>query len=83
MANIAEMEKETLLERQKEGIALAKLRGVYKGRDLGSIESDEDFLNKYNGVIKTLKKGISIRDVAKICSVSVGTVQKVKKISEI
>ena len=80
MANIAEMERESILERQKEGIAIAKAKGVYKGRELGSKESDTDFLSKYKEVIKSLKKGNSIRDTAKICSVSLGTVQKVKNL---
>lgn len=78
MANIAEMKRETILKRQGEGIALAKVRGTYKGREKGSVESIEDFLSKYKEVIKSLKKGNSIRDTAKICSVSIGTVQKVK-----
>jgi hypothetical protein len=42
------------------------------------VESIEDFLLKYKEVIKNLKKGNSIRDTAKICNVSIGTVQKVK-----
>lgn len=78
MANIAELERETILERQREGIAIAKARGIYKGREKGSLESVEDFLLKYKEVIKNLKKGNSVRDTAKICSVSIGTVQKVK-----
>lgn len=78
MANIAEMERETILERQREGIALAKAKGIYKGREKGSTESIEDFLYKYKDVVKNLKKGNSIRDTAKICNVSIGTVQKVK-----
>lgn len=32
IGSIAEFERELILERQKEGIAQAKLRGVYKGR---------------------------------------------------
>ena len=80
MANIAEMERESILERQKEGIAIAKAKGVYKGRELGSKESEADFLAKYKEVVKSLKKGNSIRDTAKICSVSLGTVQKVKNL---
>lgn len=78
MANIAELERETILERQREGIALAKVKGVYKGREKGSKESIDEFLFKYKEVIKNLKKGNSIRDTAKICLVSIGTVQKVK-----
>ena len=80
MANIAEMERESILERQREGIALAKLKGIYKGRVLGSKESEEDFLAKYKEVAKSIKKGNSVRDTSKICNVSTGTVQKVKRL---
>ena len=78
MANIAEMERETMLERQREGIALAKAKGNYKGRERGSKESKEDFLAKYPEVVKHLKKGQSIRNTMKLAGVSLGTVQKVK-----
>lgn len=80
MANIAEMERETLRERQKEGIALAKAKGTYKGRVKGTKETDEEVLGKYKEVVKYLKQGQSLRNVAKLASVSLGTVQKVKKI---
>lgn len=80
MANIAEMERNSLLERQQEGIKLAIARGVYKGRTKGSKETDEQVLDKYKEVVKYLKKGQSLRDTAKLCKVSLGTVQKVKKI---
>ncbi|OPC71149.1 recombinase family protein [Elizabethkingia miricola] len=82
MANIAEMERETMLERQKEGIKIAIAKGVYKGRVKGSKESDEQVLAKYKEVVKYLKRGQSLRDIAKLCNVSLGTVQKVKKILE-
>ncbi|WP_295230344.1 recombinase family protein [uncultured Chryseobacterium sp.] len=78
IGNIAEMEREALLERQREGIAIAKARGTYKGREKGSKETDEQVLDKYKEVVKYLKKGQSLRDTAKLCNVSLGTVQKVK-----
>lgn len=78
MANIAEMERTTLLERQAQGIAIAKAQGKYKGKIKGSVESDDNFFRKHHEVVKNLKKGTSIRDVAKICNVSPSTVQKVK-----
>lgn len=80
MANVAQMERETLLERQKEGIAIAKAKGVYNGRIKGSTESDVEVLNKYKEVVKFLKMGKSLRDITGRCEVSLGTVQKVKKI---
>ena len=80
MANVAQMERETLLERQREGIAIAKAKGVYKGREKGSVESDEEILSKYKDVVKFLKMGKSLRDISGRCNLSLGTVQKVKKV---
>lgn len=80
IGNIAEMERESLLERQREGIAIAKAKGIYKGRERGSKETNEQVLDKYKEVVKYLKKGQSLRNTAKLCNVSLGTVQKVKKI---
>lgn len=80
LANVAEMERESLLERQREGIAIAKAKGIYKGRAKGSVLNNEEILAKYKGVQKDLKNNISIRKVAKIHSISTKTVQKVKKL---
>ncbi|MDR6921224.1 Site-specific DNA recombinase [Chryseobacterium ureilyticum] len=80
MANIAEMERETLLERQREGIKIAVAKGVYKGRLKGSVETNEQVLEKYKEIVKFLNKGQSLRNTAKLCNVSLGTVQKVKKV---
>lgn len=80
MANIAQMERETLLERQREGIAIAKANKTYKGRVKGSVESDEEVLAKYKDVVKYLKRGQSLRNTAKLAAVALGTVQKVQKI---
>jgi DNA invertase Pin-like site-specific DNA recombinase len=77
MANVAQMEKETLLERQREGIAIAKAKGIYTGRVKGSVETDAEVLAKYRDVAKFLKMGKSLRDVKSRCGVSLGTVQKV------
>jgi DNA invertase Pin-like site-specific DNA recombinase len=80
MANVAEMERETLLERQREGIAIAKAKGIYTGRIKGSVETDAEVLVKYKDVAKFLKMGKSLRDVKSRCGVALGTVQKVKQI---
>ncbi|TWP28581.1 recombinase family protein, partial [Apibacter muscae] len=36
----------------------------------------------YKNVVKYLKQGQSLRNTAKLCNVSLGTVQKVKRILE-
>jgi len=43
---VAEMERKQIKERQREGIELAKIRGVYKGRVNGSKEDIRKFLSK-------------------------------------
>ena len=78
LANIAEMERSIMLERQREGIEIAKVKGKYKGRLRGSVESKEEVLAKYPNVIKRLRIGQSLRNTAKLSDVSLGTVQKVK-----
>lgn len=80
LATIAEFENDRRKERQLEGIAIAKANGTYKGRSSDTKLTDTQVLEKYDNVVKELKSGESIRRVAKLCSVSVGTVQKVKKL---
>lgn len=80
LANISEMERSTLRERQLEGIEEAKKRGVYKGRVKGSIDSNEEVLAKYKEVVRYIRLNKSLRDIASRCDVSLGTVQKVKRI---
>lgn len=80
MANVAQMERETILERQREGIAVAKAKGIYTGRVKGSVESSAEVLAKYRDVAKFLKMGKPLRDVKSRCGVSLGTVQKVKQV---
>lgn len=80
LANIAEMERATLRERQLEGIAEAKKRGVYKGREKGTFETRDEVLNKYPEVVRYLRLNKSMRDIASRSKVSLGTVQKVKKL---
>src|SRR5690606_824474 len=81
LANISEMERESILERQREGIKIAKARGIYKGREKGSIESKHIFLSKYPNVINYLQKKNrhTISDIAKLCDCSKNTVMKVKR----
>lgn len=80
LANISEMERNSLLERQKEGIAIAKAKGTYKGRLKNTTESMDEFLAKYPNVINYLKKKNppTIIEIAKLTDCSKNTVQKVK-----
>jgi DNA invertase Pin-like site-specific DNA recombinase len=78
LANISEMERTTLRERQLEGIAEAKKRGVYKGREKRTVETKEEVLGRYKEVVRYLRMNKSLRDIASRCKISLDTVQKVK-----
>lgn len=79
LAEMARNERETLSERVKSGLREAKRKGRKLGRPCGTGTSDTDLMNKHTDVIKLLRKGISIRNVAQIAGKSPTTVQKVKK----
>jgi DNA invertase Pin-like site-specific DNA recombinase len=78
---VAEMERKQIKERQREGIELAKLRGVYKGRVNGSKEDIRVFLNKPKvaKTIEYLKKGYKASEISRIVGIHVNTITKVKK----
>lgn len=47
MAAIAEFERAMILERQREGIAIAKRQGKYKGRKRIRIDNIGDYYQRY------------------------------------
>ena len=75
----AQMERENISYQLNSGRKLAIEKGVKMGRKVGSVKSKEQKQEEYSKVIRSLKAGKSIRDTAAICSVSISTVQRVKK----
>jgi len=77
----AELENNLRKERQREGIALAKLQQKYNGRREGSKANKEKQLAKYKDVVDLLNKSdLSIRRIASITKRSINTVSKVKQL---
>ena len=63
------------------GIERGKLEGKYRGRKLGSVESDDKFMTKPK-VIKIkelLESNVPIRKIMRVCSTSPNTIYKVKE----
>jgi DNA invertase Pin-like site-specific DNA recombinase len=81
LSNVAEMERSSLLERQREGILIAKAKGTYKGRQMNTNETTEQFLSKYNQSHLELIKdeNYSIRKLASITNLSNNTIVKIRK----
>ena len=53
------------------------------GRKIGSVKTEEQMKAEYREVISLLRKGYSIRDVAKLCGKGVSTVQRVKRLLKV
>ena len=79
---VAEMERNLIKERQKEGIFIAKAKGVYKGRSEGSKISNLDFLNKpkVKKAIEYLNNGMKGVEVSKLTGLHPNTISKIVKI---
>lgn len=73
------METERLSERILSGLEQARRKGKRLGRPPGSTKDDGQLLQQYAAVVKDLKKGLSIRQVAVLREVSTDTVQRVKR----
>lgn len=83
LATLFEFEREMILERQREGIAKAKERGVYAANGGRPTENKMEFLlkDKNKRVLSLLSNGASIRDAAQRAKVSNGTAAKVRKVA--
>jgi DNA invertase Pin-like site-specific DNA recombinase len=81
MSSLYEMELENIKERTAVGRQVYLQKGGILGRPLGSNESEMIFLQKEMSlnVIKSLKKGLTVREVSKVVGVSTRSVMKVKK----
>ncbi len=75
----AQLERENITYRLNSGRAKYIADGGKLGRKVGSVKSKERKQEEYSKVIRSLRNGKSIRDTAAICSVSISTVQRVKK----
>jgi DNA invertase Pin-like site-specific DNA recombinase len=82
MTALASIERTNIRERQLEGIAVAKAKGIYVGRKAGTKESAEKFLAKPKNqrIAKMLADKHHVIHIAKILDVSATTVTKVKRL---
>jgi DNA invertase Pin-like site-specific DNA recombinase len=79
---VSEIERTQILERQRQGIDLAKSKGVYKGRKIGTQEDTLTFLSKPKNkkVIELLRKGYKSKDISQLIGVHINTITKIKKV---
>lgn len=83
LSSVYELEKDSILERTKAGKAVYVQNGGKLGRPDKSVESEKSFIAKPKNqkILDLLKRGRTIREIAKIADCSTSTVVKVKKVA--
>lgn len=79
LGTAAQMERDSIKFRLNSGRAKYIAEGGVLGRPKGTQKLAEQLQKDYPKVVKELKKGTSLRRTAKLCDVSLSTVQRVKK----
>lgn len=75
MGNI---ERSNIQYRLNSGRANYVAKGGKLGRKKGSVKTEEKKLEEYRDTIALLKKGYSIRNIAKLQGIGISTVQRIK-----
>lgn len=79
LAEMARAEKETLVERINSGLAEARRKGKKLGRPVGSTLDAAALLSKHADIVRGLRAGKPIRDLAAITGKGTSTVKRVKR----
>ena len=80
LSTCAQLERDNISFRLQSGRKRYIENGGKLGRKVGSVKTAEQMKTEYREVISLLRKGYSIRDVAKLSGKSVSTVQRVKQL---
>ena len=80
---VAEMERSQIRERQLEGVAIAKAKGLYVGRKSGTVEGRSKFLGKprIRRIADYLQQGYKGVEIRKIMGCSPNTISKVRRLT--
>lgn len=79
LAEMANIERSSIVYRLNSGRESYIAKGGKLGRKEGSIKTIDPKSKEYKEAITLLKRGYSIRNVAKLANVSISTVQRLKR----
>ena len=83
LSTCAQLERDNISFRLQSGRKRYIEKGGKLGRKVGSVKTVEQMKAEYREVISLLRKGYSIRDVAKLSGKGVSTVQRVKRLLKV
>ena len=84
LSTMAKFERNMILQRQREGIEIAKQKGLYRGRKVGTKETRAKFIKKDRNqkILQYLDKNYRYSEISKIVGCSYSTINKVKTIHQ-
>lgn len=78
LASFAEFERAIITQRVKEGVAIAKAQGKYKGRKTELCKGGKEE-TRYNAIVKAINDGMSIGDIRSTYKVGTGQIYRIKE----
>ncbi|ONG80147.1 resolvase [Bacillus cereus] len=75
-SGLVQFERKMIKQRQKEGIAIAKTEGKFKGRKVELVEGGKEE-RRLQEIVKAYKEGKSIRHIREVYKVGTGTLYKI------
>ena len=83
LSTCAQLERDNISFRLQSGRKRYIEKGGKLGRKVGSVKTEEQMKAEYREVVSLLRKGYSIRDVAKLSGKGLSTVQRVKRLLKV
>ena len=80
MGTLAEHERKMINERAQQGREIAKAKGIYKGRLVGSKDSRDKILTKHLDIVTCLNDNMNITNIATVTKKTRATIYKVKNL---
>jgi DNA invertase Pin-like site-specific DNA recombinase len=80
--SVANMETQLTVSRMKSGYRNHIKNGGKVGRKSGSIETEEETIQKHSDIVKLLKKKLTIRQISGLTNKSTNTILKVKSTAQ-
>lgn len=80
LGTLAEHERQVIKERCRGGIEMAKARGIYQGRKIGTVDNRQKILEKHKDIVSCLNAKMPTTQIERLTGKTRKTINKVKKV---
>jgi DNA invertase Pin-like site-specific DNA recombinase len=80
LGTLAEHERQVIKERCKGGIEIAKQKGIYTGRKLGTVDDRKKVIDKHQDIVLCINSNMKTTEIERLTGKSRKTISKVKRL---